>query len=926
MHFWLFILLFFILISLSKLRLPDGFYRVPSCPTPNNLTAWKERSAALNCTDDLENKDPKKLTNIYNCMPSNYLNETVEFCGRMTAIREGNCPVLNYEHKATTPTGRACSNFTNGCPLKPFFTRETYKRPECLSINLLLRCYYADPKCHRNHIRTTTAVNYFNDENEKGSLSSKDIILIILSAVVIFCLALIKLLIKYRTRMRDVVCKLVHGKRSTIPKDQDDEMGVEEPMLKQKGDQRDDKCSVEHTHEVTNSGDKMGVKEPMLRENGDQRNDRVLWEKREQTQYHHGGTSFKVTVDVEHQEEVEEGKEQNIENKGTENDVQECSITYETEDSKPGKLEVEEGKEQNIENKGTENDVQECSITYETEDSKPGKLEVEEGKEQNIENKGTENDVQECSITYETEDSKPGKLEVEEGKEQNIENKGTENDVQKCSITYETEDSKPGKLEDEEGENQITEHRKTENDVQKSIAYHETEDVENRRVGNSVICLETSKNDPIIMDPGIDENLLDFNSFFYKLVKKIIQKDLAQDFSLLLHDPTEENTVPSKKQFMQWNEKYKFHSNIWRLQLLLKQCSANDLVEDCFEFAKSSPLILTYFDSAPVQDDNRELIKIYTTMDISQETVFCDLKRIRRLLAHRLDLPESEIELHSIKKGSLIFEFSVPKDSVKKFRYEDLLSIWPLKVFKVKTSVWSMRPGRMKWKCNLNIHAILHRSRIQDGVPVQVFAQAIKRELIRNFDLKIYVHKTKCMVWRQPSAHYMTSSEDTPIPSEKEILENMEPSMIKERLKRCFPEFRREIEDLFSPTNHRKQTAKAILKFLREKKGKPFKETLNFVINLYRSKETPICETEDRFDSSVDLLQNIECLLDEIDSSIINETFEEIGDVPSDVVQKCSPGSGRKRKERAKTFYDFVNRNKYHFQIFKRILQSNADF
>ncbi|XP_061170815.1 uncharacterized protein LOC133180289 [Saccostrea echinata] len=151
----------------------------------------------------------------------------------------------------------------------------------------------------------------------------------------------------------------------------------------------------------------------------------------------------------------------------------------------------------------------------------------------------------------------------------------------------------------------------------------------------------------------------------------------------------------------------------------------------------------------------------------------------------------------------------------------------------------------------------------------------------------------------------------------------MEPSIVKEFLKTCLPGYHREIEDLFSPTHARKQTAKAILLFLSGKKRKVFKNTMNCVIDMYRSKEIPTCDSAMAEENG--LFENTEMLLDDIDSSIINDTFEKIGDVPFDIVQKCSPGSGRKRKERAKTFYDFVNLNKEHLQIFKNILQSNAD-
>lgn len=69
--------------------LPKWAYRVDSCPDPKDIYQWINASKALNCHHDLMSKDPKEQELVYHCLPSIYLNETVEFCGRSLPIAPG---------------------------------------------------------------------------------------------------------------------------------------------------------------------------------------------------------------------------------------------------------------------------------------------------------------------------------------------------------------------------------------------------------------------------------------------------------------------------------------------------------------------------------------------------------------------------------------------------------------------------------------------------------------------------------------------------------------------------------------------------------------------------------------------------------------------------------------------------------------------
>lgn len=72
--------------SLSKTA-----HRVDHCPEANNLSAWKKASIRINCSEYSEHYSLKiiKKRLLYHCLPSTFLNETIEFCGPNTAIEKG---------------------------------------------------------------------------------------------------------------------------------------------------------------------------------------------------------------------------------------------------------------------------------------------------------------------------------------------------------------------------------------------------------------------------------------------------------------------------------------------------------------------------------------------------------------------------------------------------------------------------------------------------------------------------------------------------------------------------------------------------------------------------------------------------------------------------------------------------------------------
>lgn len=108
--------------------LPRWVFRVNSCPDPNNINKWIEASKRLNCLHNLNSSNPSDDGNVYHCLPSSFLNETIEYCSRNTVIPPGNCPVFMYESKKYHSLSYYnCSDFTTGCPSVWFSSKDLYK-------------------------------------------------------------------------------------------------------------------------------------------------------------------------------------------------------------------------------------------------------------------------------------------------------------------------------------------------------------------------------------------------------------------------------------------------------------------------------------------------------------------------------------------------------------------------------------------------------------------------------------------------------------------------------------------------------------------------------------------------------------------------------------------------------------------------------
>lgn len=161
----------------SSAILPQWVHRVESCPDSNKFSEWVEASKRLNCFHNLISTAASEQAKVYHCLPSSYLNETVEFCGKSVPIAPGHCPIYNYNQDQISyqPTYYNCSRFKSGCPKVMFHSKKVYIHPDCLKIDRVSNCYIADTDCP--NIPTTPrskTVTEIEPRRHTTTLSSKD--------------------------------------------------------------------------------------------------------------------------------------------------------------------------------------------------------------------------------------------------------------------------------------------------------------------------------------------------------------------------------------------------------------------------------------------------------------------------------------------------------------------------------------------------------------------------------------------------------------------------------------------------------------------------------------------------------------------------------------------------------------------------------
>lgn len=184
-------------IHLHLAQLPLWAYRENSCPDPNNISQWIAASQNINCYHNLTSTNSSQQDNVYHCIPSAYLNETVEFCGKSKLVPLGFCPVFNYTFGSKDePDFYSCETFMSGCPAQKFPSKDVRKFPACLRLNYESSCFTEERNCNKRSKFPKPTTKTTNNEKDLGWLE------IILSIVVVIQFIIIGVLLR-----KDFKCK-----------------------------------------------------------------------------------------------------------------------------------------------------------------------------------------------------------------------------------------------------------------------------------------------------------------------------------------------------------------------------------------------------------------------------------------------------------------------------------------------------------------------------------------------------------------------------------------------------------------------------------------------------------------------------------------------------------------------------------------------
>lgn len=126
------------------------FKVIPVETCPLNKEAWNNSSVRLRCNN----------TGLYYCLPNTDLTSLIEFCyprGGRQLFQEGNC--LELAGAGYLNHVPCMKTFLSGCPDSFYFGDEIYKYPNCLTINVDLRCFESDTQCINSRQNTTTKLN-----------------------------------------------------------------------------------------------------------------------------------------------------------------------------------------------------------------------------------------------------------------------------------------------------------------------------------------------------------------------------------------------------------------------------------------------------------------------------------------------------------------------------------------------------------------------------------------------------------------------------------------------------------------------------------------------------------------------------------------------------------------------------------------------
>ncbi|XP_056021845.1 uncharacterized protein LOC125649228 isoform X2 [Ostrea edulis] len=406
-----------------------------------------------------------------------------------------------------------------------------------------------------------------------------------------------------------------------------------------------------------------------------------------------------------------------------------------------------------------------------------------------------------------------------------------------------------------------------------------------------------------------------------------ITDDILTSMKMALKDFIDENTLrkldtSSLLRHLQAN--FKIEYNLYFLQWIFEKCSAHQLSEECFEFASKHRFPLLYFQSKPLSGKSTEeqCIKFYIENDLErcQDEVY----DLREWIAKYLRIDIGQIMIAGLEKGSVTVVFRVLLGNAE----TDLMALASTDEFQAGVS----RKGVKKIfvgseKCItvgkaqtfVHIHCSgLHEGNTVDNVKKMVSTVRQKaRELVIDGS-KVFLRIKDKQKRKEPEI----GKKRTGTKERQRLLEELEPTQILRNS---------EVQKVIEGQGINKTLAQS-----REEKCNIVIDvvdqlpdvTRDVILNSVGEHEESCDETNYTKTSSNKnpvTLPDFETVSEEIDSSIIDETFEKIRYVPSHIKQKCSSASGRNRKERANTFLNYIQENANRRQIFMMVWQKHVE-
>lgn len=856
------------MIPISAGILPENAHRVNSCPEAKNKTAWEEASKRLKC----EEKSRKNM--LYHCLPSTYLNETIEFCGKLTAVSEGRCPIYNYENGATVATSINCSNFTYGCPNPPnppFHSETFYLYPDCLEINKVARCYYAEPNCPREEkrydpytviaeeISTTRSVVLYTTTTaiEKDTSKPKDIILIVVSVVAVILLAGIIILVftvrnyqKQSKRNR----RLETGRgEEFIPLNSRENSNVS-------GDGKINMawCCFKLEDEATDT-----------------------------------------RLDNQTKENLSDSKEDHVNHEKETN-----KIKIRLKDTSAGQNKIDK--------------TEEKSLATEKNSSN--------GKQDMAESNFLLND--EAAVKRSDNQSKENLRNLKE--DRNNDEKNT--DKSKIQLKYTAADK--NLFDKTEGKGSATEEEidvveKLEDDVvmEKTVTveYEASKKLRNENMRE----VEQCGKQMVVQNPGFVHDLRP-RVKYYKLWQKIINEGIFPDLKILFNDG--DKSCTDMTMVWEWDRRYNLRENIWILQVLLDICKANHLVSACAEFAKSTDVC---YISKDCKENQTDIIYIHTSLEITDKDVAKKMENIRKIIAEDLELKLQDVQLYGLTKGSLIFIFSLPKrilDS-RSLLHPSLLeslreSLKKNKVFKVERRGGTTMTGCQRFNIRVHLVCKVNYSANEVRLCIQFISKTLREKGGTNIEVledsatvrtqKIHVPKHTESITNELSRKEI---------QRKKIHEEMEPNADLRSLKENFPEYYNTFELAVRQQDSRKEKSKTFFKCLDKLEEKPSKEIQNFIFGKYafEGKTLNGRDLSNRKEKIKTIISSQRpTFIDEIDSTFIEDTLKSQVTARSRT-RTFQDNKEMSRKDRVNAFLDFVLKNEEYLIPFDDVLNNNED-